>query len=349
MSNSMDLDQWKSEIVGRLENRLWLLFHDREKLEIIIREGLVRGAASDIDRKLEFWKNDFLSYDLFCAIIFDEAVGGELKTTNFVWKRLIDAGVFVRVFQDDWNMFFQFQTQLEKLYEYLSSDTFVNIFNPASSLYGRYKNAIVSIDVKKHGDLHRGSGFVARMESNRRFWIVTCKHNIDENAGIRIFEIRDAAGLILKIGKPVFSEKFDVAFIPIFEPIASPVFYLKNKIEIFDDVYTLGFPRVPQADAPMLGHRGEVNGFVKLYTQNCDAIVISNLVSPGSSGCPVLNADGRCVGMTINWLEGEWTNDQQNAPITGSNVSKSERARFSAALSSQDITEAFCEIRTTRS
>lgn len=37
-----------------------------------------------------------------------------------------------------------------------------------------------------------------------------------------------------------------------------------------------------------------------------EVLIISNLVAPGSSGGPVLDRAGRCVGMTIQWLEGEY-------------------------------------------
>ena len=75
----------------------------------------------------------------------------------------------------------------------------------------------------------------------------------------------------------------------------------------------------------LTGHRGEVNAIADLYVQRSPAIIISNLVAPGSSGGPVLTVDGRCVGMTIRWLEGE--------------MEDGEKTRFSAALPALAILE----------
>ena len=100
---------------------------------------------------------------------------------------------------------------------------------------------------------------------------------------------------------------------------------------MFDEVYTLGYPNVPGAMPVLMGHRGEVNAVADLYLQKSPAIIISNLVAPGSSGCPVITADGRCVGMTISWLEGE--------------ADGGARTRFSAALPAASILEAMMASR----
>ena len=106
-----------------------------------------------------------------------------------------------------------------------------------------------------------------------------------------------------------------------------------DRAEVFDDVYTLGFPKVPGSQSILLGHRGEVNAITDHYLQRCRLLVISNLVSPGSSGGPVLDRYGRCVGMTVDWLEGEWAG---------------EKARFSAALPAREIMETLREAQASR-
>ena len=76
-----------------------------------------------------------------------------------------------------------------------------------------------------------------------------------------------------------------------------------------------------------------MNGRANLYVEKCPALIISNLVSPGNSGGPVLTRDGHCVGMTINWLEGEH--------LEGGKI---ERMRFAAALPAQLLREAIVEL-----
>ena len=99
-------------------------------------------------------------------------------------------------------------------------------------------------------------------------------------------------------------------------------FTLQNEFPYLDKVFTLGFPNIPLAEAGVVGHLGEVNGFVKVIEETTELILISNLVSPGSSGGPVINRYGLCVGMSTNWLEGEW---------------QGQKARFSRAIPAGDI------------
>ena len=41
------------------------------------------------------------------------------------------------------------------------------------------------------------------------------------------------------------------------------------------------------------GKAGRMVDFAELYLQKCPAVIISSLVAPCSSGCPVLTRDGR--------------------------------------------------------
>ena len=133
----------------------------------------------------------------------------------------------------------------------------------------------------------------------------------------------------MQLGKIALSDRYDIAVAPLAHDVAGPCFALSDLVEVFDEVFTLGFPMVPRAESVLVGHRGEMNGRAKLYIEQCPALLISNLVSPGSSGGPALTRDGHCVGMTINWLEGEWGRQE-----------KLEKMRFSAALPAELVREA---------
>lgn len=92
----------------------------------------------------------------------------------------------------------------------------------------------------------------------------------------------------------------------------------------------IGYPLVPRTESVFFGHGKEVNGRAHLWVERCPVLVISNLVSPGSSGRPVLIRDGQCVGITINWLE-----DRLHGP------EETERMRFSAALPAVLLRDSF--------
>ena len=123
---------------------------------------------------------------------------------------------------------------------------------------------------------------------------------------------------------PILSDTLDAAALVLEElPGARIPICMTVDVETFDEVFTLGFPKVPGAHPTLVGHRGEVNGRAGIYLDKSPALLISNIVSPGSSGCPGLTREGLCVGMTTRWLEAP---DEQGG------------ARFSAALPSDALT-----------
>jgi len=253
-----------------------------------------------------------------------------------MWDVLLRAQIFVRQWRgnagDQRHADHQIDTR--RLLDHLRDGTFCNLFHPPSALVTHYAPSVVAIDVATaSGGCSRGSGFVVSIDDSGKCWLVTCRHNVDPNEGITVTAITSAAGRALEVGDPYLSEACDVAIYPLVGDFNSTPIVLHDAGEVFDDVYTLGFPRVPGAQPLMLGHRGEINGRAHLYLRKCEAIIISNLVSPGSSGCPVLDKNGRCLGMTIRWLEGEWGG---------------EKARFSAALPASTLLAEFVELRKTK-
>lgn len=257
--------------------------------------------------------------------------GGYAYTPMFVhemWEALVRAKVFVRQFSGDRGDAELADHMVDKhlLFNHLRDSTFANLFHPPSRLHTRYAPAVAAIDVKlQNGDLARGSGFVVRVDDAGGHWLFTCLHNVDPTE-VTVTEIRSATGRLLEVGGPLLSTRYDFAIFPVSTEIQGPTLVLKDGGSVFDDVYTLGFPGVPRSEAGMLGHRGEINARVEVVTDRHPALVISNLVSPGSSGGPVLDREGRCLGMSIRWLEGEWGG---------------EKARFSAALPASVLIDEF--------
>lgn len=319
-----------ADYASRAEQWFTLKFTDTTAFENRLRAGLsFMGPDQYAENKIRLTRNlAMFSEELFQAMI----CGGESfkpLPIPILWQRLLDAGVVFKAMSAMKGVpFVDHQIDEAKLLLHIRDNTFANLFSVPARLPERYRHSVATVDVFKNGSQFRGTGFIVKLNEIQYF--ITCKHNVDPADGITIDAITSASGTAIETGPIILSDKFDIAFSMLNESIHGPNFALSSAVEVFDEVFTLGFPYVPRAESILLGHRGELNGHANLYMDKCPALIISNLVSPGSSGGPVLTRDGHCVGMTINWLEGEW----------GSETNKLEKMRFSAALPAHLLREA---------
>ncbi|MCW2363867.1 MULTISPECIES: S1 family peptidase [Sphingobium] len=302
---------------------------DPTAFEDRLRAGLNFGGGDGYaDKKIDFARNlSFFSLELFQAMI----CGGEAYRPAYVtilWQRLVSSGIVIPAWGAlKGSPLADHQIDEKQLIGHLVDRTFLNLLLPPARLLDRYQSAVAAVDVLKGDDPFRGTGFLVR--HNGRSVFVTCKHNVDPAEGIEIKSVETAAGDRLKLGAMRVSKQYDIAVAHLLGDSHGPHFALSDRVEVFDEVFTLGYPYVPRAEPVLLGHRGEMNARTNLYAEKCPALIISNLVSPGGSGGPVLSRDGHCIGMTINWLEGQW-----------GTPNSLEKMRFSAALPSELIREA---------
>jgi hypothetical protein len=318
------LDPDTAAMIRLTEQRLRLMFDDTQSYETLIERGLNFSNRTNVAEKLRLTQSNYFSLELFQSLI----CGGESYRTgpvNFIWSRLVAARIMIPAFGHMPGAFVDHAIDVPTLLEHLHGETFLNLFAPPSALPERYGNAILAIDVERNGTPYRGSGFIAQSSHDAFPKIVTCRHNIDPADGIVVQSVTTASGRTLKTGASIFSDRYDLCILPLADEVQSPVFRFNKMVEMFDEVFTLGYPSLPGAMPVLTGHKGEVNAIADLYVQRSPAIIISNLVAPGSSGGPVLTADGRCAGMTIRWLEGE--------------MEDGEKTRFSAALPASAIFE----------
>lgn len=330
MADRYDFDGNLREHIQLAETLLTQIFtEDRSKLIERLRAGFAFGHADPTaENKIElFDKLSLLSEGTFEALMGGGQSFKPMMVT-YLWEHLVRARLFVRQMRAEPGLMADHQVDQRKLFQHLRDGTFPNIFLPTSALHERYSAAVVAVDVVlASGNESRGSGFITRDEHERR-WLITCRHNVDPDAGISVQKMTTGAGVEITVGPAWLSPDFDIAVFPLVTDLNSHSLVLLNEAIVFEEVYTLGFPQVPGALPILLGHRGEVNGRASMYMQRCEVLIISNLVSPGSSGCPVLNRDGRCIGMTIQWIEGEW---------------EDQKARFSAALPSDLLASALVD------
>ncbi|HEX8467842.1 MAG TPA: serine protease [Allosphingosinicella sp.] len=304
--------------VERVEQRFRLFLAEPEAFLSLVARGLTFQASTHPSEKLGLAKLGFFSLEILQAMI---SGGSEyrMESISFIWDRLVAAEVVAKAFAHLPGAFADHILDRSKLAQHLGDNTFVNLFWPPSSLVRRYATSVIAIDVLKDGSAYRGSGFILHVNGPL---LVTCKHNVDPAEKIEIQQLSNAAGGTLPLLEFNLHEKFDLAIARLSSDVAEPHFRAGPKPHIFDSTFTIGYPNVPHAEAGVVGHRGEVNGFAQLYLTRCPIVLISNLVSPGSSGGPVLSSDGHCLGMTVQWLEGEYEGGQ---------------ARFSAAIPVREI------------
>jgi S1-C subfamily serine protease len=296
-----------------VKQRFHLFINQPAAYRDLVGKGLAFQNSANVSEKLGVAQLGLISLELFQAAI---SGGGEYRMDGIqlMWDRLAAAGIVSKVFAFMPGAFADHVLDRFRLAKHLADDTFDNLFWPAASLLGRYASSVVAIDVDKEGDVFRGSGFILHL---RQPLLVTCRHNVDPSEGIAVQNITTASSLPIAAPQFALHESFDLAIAYLDGAISGPLLRPGLPPSVFDATFTLGYPAVPHAKSGLVGHRGELNGTAELYQSRCPVLLISNLVSPGSSGCPVLSADGHCLGMTIQWLEGDYS---QGA------------ARFSAAL-----------------
>lgn len=323
----------REQYVFTAEARLTRLFTGDDQLESWLRAGLAFGLP---DANAEGRVQLLQKAQLISAATFEALMGaGDSYKPMFVheiWDALVRARIFIRQFREGRGdaMLADHLIDVHRLLEHLQDGTFANLFYSPHKLHERYSPAVVAIDVKTaQGDLKRGSGFIVKVDDTSSRWIVTCLHNVEPGA-VKVEAFTSGTGRAIEVGEPLLSEGYDVAFFPTRTDIQSTPLVLRDTGTIFDEVFSLGYPAVPRSESVLLGHRGEINARLNVIVDRHPAIIISNLVSPGSSGGPVLDREGRCVGMSIRWLEGEWDG---------------ERARFSAALPATIIRDELSRLR----
>jgi S1-C subfamily serine protease len=304
----------------QVAERLSLSLTDWPEFRRVVEAGLHFTSARNVDEKLRLLDAGCFSEELLQALIS----GGESFLTGpvaYIWERLRDRQIVAAAFGASAGamsgVFVDHVMNRGRLAQFLLSDTFLNIFAPPSELLARYRHAIVSIDVTTPRGQSRGSGLI--VDTGTQPMLVTCRHNVDPADGIDVDLIKTSAGAQIIVTDFRLHPTTDIATMGVRSPVTGPLLRLSPDVAVFDEVYTLGYPAVPGVlDPGVVAHRGEVNGRVTTYTGGGqDLLLISNLISPGNSGGPLLDRDGFCVGMSTQWLEGEYGN---------------ERARFSAAI-----------------
>ena len=300
---------------------LRLYLSDRHSYLALLRAGAAFTNAPDAGKKIELAEHGFFSGEIFEWMIS----GGKSYNTGpgkYIWSRLAESGIIFEALGFGMLALVSCKIVDEVLDGFIKSETFENIFYPPSAMVDRYSGAVVAIDVEKHGVEYRGTGFVVRDSTGGSDLLVTALHNVDDKDGVVIKSIKTASGNALEVKRFRKNTKLDLACAELVLNIEPPAFSFSRRTELLTELITIGFPRIPRSASVLIAHRGELNGFTEPYFDEPSQMIISNIVSPGSSGCPILSRFGFCAGMTTRWLEAEYGE---------------QKVRFSAGLPSDEI------------
>lgn len=162
--------------------------------------------------------------------------------------------------------------------------------------------SIPAINVKtQSGDEHCGTGALVPIGS--QFMLLTNRHVVEGN---QILNIKSKSETYIVTGPAVLCDFADLALIPVNPPSKTPVLSMAIDPHILTSVITVGYPLIATvSDQYALAHKGEVNGTV-VDTRGSSFLTISNHVSPGNSGGPVLNDKGQIVGVVTQSGVGEF-------------------------------------------
>jgi hypothetical protein len=203
-----------------------------------------------------------------------------------------------------------------------------------------YKQAVVAVHVEKNGAAHVGTGFLALFQSydSLRQVVITAKHNVNPKDGIVIEKIENSYGVQTPVQKLNWQmhSAFDLAVSELPDPLGTSLLQVSDFAPVLSETITLGFPRVPTSDKLfLLAHRGEINARVTSYLRPGPYLLISNAVSPGNSGSPVLARTGLVVGMVTEAFESEeeYGNLRMQAALDGSAIIEFLQATFCVAPS----------------
>ncbi|WCK01539.1 S1 family peptidase [Agrobacterium tumefaciens] len=180
-----------------------------------------------------------------------------------------------------------------------------NILFSSAYVANKYRGSIPAIYVRKGGDDYTGTGFLSTIVGGNKHVIVSAKHNVDPSDGIEFHSLSQPEGNTYKptSGKWILHSTLDLALLEVtFSHTAIPLFAV-GLPSVLQRTITLGYPRIATtADTYLLAHGGELNAVVDTYYGE-KRLIISNLVSPGNSGGPVLDEAGLCLGAVVNSLE----------------------------------------------
>jgi len=148
------------------------------------------------------------------------------------------------------------------------------------------------------GDEHAGTGIVLAPQ-----WVMTCAHVVED---MTLHAEQSFCGQRVRVRRCVPHSVVDVALVEV-DGNLKPLDGMTYRAPVVgEELYTLGFPRVPLArEAPVILQRGEVIVDQLRTVHGRTLFLYSAIARPGNSGGPIISAAGHVVGMVTEELSAQ--------------------------------------------
>ncbi|MCM1129473.1 MAG: serine protease [Alistipes senegalensis] len=168
-------------------------------------------------------------------------------------------------------------------------------------IYENNKKNVRPIWVKKNGQLSNGTCF------NSILGIVTAKHCIDDCDEIQIDSI-DAD--VLKSAKIFGSEEIDLVLIQPQSDYRWSNKFITADGAVLDEIMVMGYPNHSGFDRFLTATTGEIAAIEKPYLAKYNLMLLTGKIKGGNSGGPVLNNNGKVVGIITEMQNSEGDYDK---------------------------------------
>ncbi|MET3854413.1 serine protease [Rhizobium sp. OAE497] len=256
-------------------------------------------------------KQHFLKAGLFSGLDFTIMVhaSGQSQSTQiqplqFMLSKLVEWGLVTdsELLRTD---AYRYTWQSNRIDGFLKLGIADNILLGPSYIAEKYKKSVPAIYVRKGDQEYTGTAFLTSLGDEKRY-VVTAAHNLmDDRDPVDFLGFGgEFSGSYKALSSDwIFDADLDAAFIPVAGPDDAVPVHLLGEARTLAQTISLGYPTIATTvTSHLLAHRGELNAVVKDRLGG-RKLIVSNLVSPGSSGGPILDECGLCIGMVIRSLE----------------------------------------------
>ncbi len=172
--------------------------------------------------------------------------------------------------------------------------------------------------ITPNGDEHAGTGLAIAPN-----WLLTCAHVLED---MEIHPQQKYLGQTINVVRAVPHQSVDIGLIEVEPSILEADNTAFREPHAGEELFTLGFPRIPLARSPaLIMHRGEVTCPQIETFDGHKLFLFSAIARPGNSGGPIISSSGHVLGVVTKELS-EHAEQNQQPFFSGIGVDEIKRA-----------------------